>query len=217
MRAHMHRRLARFGLWAVAVLWLGALCLISVAHAADAIPREALRYQHTLVQQSHFAWGLDAPISSFAAQVHTESRWQPGATSPVGAQGITQFMPSTETWINRAYPELARLGNATNPVWGLRALVTYDRYLWDRIEALNACEHMAMVLSSYNGGLGWLQRDRAKTTAALRDRWFGGVETANAGRANAAWNENRAYPRLILRQREPLYIAAGWGPGVCND
>ena len=33
-------------------------------------------------------WGLGAPISVFAAQVHQESAWRPEAVSHVGAQGL---------------------------------------------------------------------------------------------------------------------------------
>jgi hypothetical protein len=35
------------------------------------------------------------PSRILAAQIATESRWQPDAVSPVGAEGIAQFMPST--------------------------------------------------------------------------------------------------------------------------
>ena len=102
--------------------------------------------------------------------------------------------------------------------------MTYDRWLWDRITASDDCQRMAMALSSYNGGLGWLQRDQRLARAApgkgpgsadLHMRWFDGVERFNSGRSAAAWNENRAYPRLILKVREPLYEAAGWGAGSC--
>jgi soluble lytic murein transglycosylase-like protein len=217
MAACIQRRLARFGLFLIGLLWLGMALLATIASATEAIPHQANTLHHKLTQQAHLAWGLDAPVATFAAQIHTESGWQSAAHSPVGAHGIAQFMPATEAWINKAFPELASLGDASNPVWSMRALVTYDRYLWQRINALNACERMAMVLSSYNGGLGWLQRDRAKTPPSLQDRWFDGVEKTNAGRSRAAWSENRAYPRQILHQREALYVAAAWGPGVCDE
>ena len=35
------------------------------------------------------------PVSVVAAQLAQESRWNPDATSPAGAQGIAQFMPAT--------------------------------------------------------------------------------------------------------------------------
>ena len=84
--------------------------------------------------------------------------------------------------------------------------------------ARTVCEQAAMVLSSYNGGLGWLIRDRKLASAKGADSlaWFGSVERFNAGRSAAAFAENRGYPRLILNRFEPEYIAAGWGSGVCS-
>ena len=125
-------------------------------------------------------------------------------------------MPATADWIAEAYPALADQ-QPFNPGWGLRALVTYDRHLWERVKASSECDRMAMTLSAYNGGLGWVWRDQKLATANGADssRWFGQVERFNAGRHAAAFKENRGYPRLILLTYEPRYIAAGWGKGSC--
>jgi len=228
------RRAARYALCAIAMLWLPIV--LGCALAAESIPRAAHSYRADLTRQSRLVWGLDAPVATFAAQIHTESRWNPNAVSPVGARGLAQFMPTTEAWIN---PQLntsrepvsgalasgssAPVG-AMNPAWALRALVTYDLWLWDRVRAADDCQRMAMVLSSYNGGLGWLYKDqrlaasatgKGPVSADLHMRWFDGVERFNSGRSTAAFRENRAYPRLILQVREPLYEAAGWGAGSC--
>lgn len=41
----------------------------------------------------------DVPAAAIAAQLQHESRWDPRAVSPVGAQGLAQFMPGTwATW-----------------------------------------------------------------------------------------------------------------------
>lgn len=37
----------------------------------------------------------EIPAPVIAAQIQTESAWNPRAVSPVGAQGIAQFMPDT--------------------------------------------------------------------------------------------------------------------------
>jgi soluble lytic murein transglycosylase-like protein len=193
---------------------------VSVSWGAEQIPLAAHGYRADLTRQARLVWGLDAPVATFAAQIHTESKWRPDAVSPVGARGLAQFMPSTEAWINDTYRW--NNGDATNPAWALRALVTYDRWLWDRLpSAASACERFAMTLSAYNGGLGWLQKDQRIAAVALGKgprsamRWFDEVERFNSGRSPAAFRENRAYPRLILTVREPLYVASGWGFGVC--
>lgn len=217
-------RPAHFGprLTSAGVFWIGYLLvllvggLLSVRAAAADIPQDALKHRADLTRNARAVWGLDAPVATFAGQVHQESRWRPEAVSPVGAQGIAQFMPATADWIAEAYPVLADQ-QPFNPGWGLRALVTYDRHLWERIKAATPCDRMAMTLSAYNGGLGWVWRDQKLAAAQGADgaRWFDQVEQFNAGRHAAAFRENRGYPRLILLTFEPRYTAAGWGRGSC--
>ena len=192
------------------------LSMLSLARA-ESIPANALRHRAELTRCARYAFGLSAPVATLAAQVHQESRWRENAVSPVGARGLAQFMPATSKWIGELVPELA--DNAPfNPGWALRGLATYDKWLWDRVAARDDCQRMAMTLASYNGGLGWVQRDKALAKRLGADPlvWFGQVERFNAGRAEAAIRENRGYPRRILGTLEPLYIRAGWGQGVCH-
>lgn len=204
-------------LMVVSLIYASALAMawVSIASAAE-VPRDAVRYQRDLTRAAHTAWGLDAPVATFAAQIHQESLWRPNAVSPVGAQGMAQFMPSTTIWISGAYPALAN-AQPTNPTWALRALVTYDRHLWDRVAAVDDCHRMAMTLASYNGGLGWINKEKRLAVAAGVNpgQWFDGVERFNGGRSAASIAENRAYPRRILLQHESIYEAAGWGVGSC--
>ena len=195
---------------------IAASCTALPVPAAE-VPRAAHQYRSDLVRNARMVWGLDAPVATFAAQVHQESGWRSGAVSRVGALGMAQFMPSTSAWISELYPSLA--DNAPlNPSWALRALVTYDRYLYDRITAHDECERMAMALSAYNGGLGWISRDKKRASSLGLDPlvWWRSVETVNAGRSAANWRENRAYPDRIIHRHQPLYVAAAWGPGVCQ-
>jgi soluble lytic murein transglycosylase-like protein len=188
-----------------------------VAKAA-AIPRAAEQHKAALIRTARAVWGMDAPVAVFAAQVHTESRWNADAKSHVGAQGLAQFMPATARWLPTYAPETGEPA-PYNPGWALRALVTYDLYLWRQIGARGAAtdrERMAMALSAYNGGLGWINRDkRLASSRGLNPLlWFEHVETVNAGRSAANWRENRNYPRLILLDRQQAYEAAGWGRGL---
>ena len=182
------------------------------------IPQNALRLRAELTRNARAIWGLSAPVATFAAQVQQESGWRAEVKSPVGAQGMAQFMPATADWISRLFPELAA-NEPFNPSWALRALVTYDRYLWERLAAATDCDRMAMALSAYNGGLGWVRRDAAlaATQGLEPEAWWDHVETVNAGRTAANWRENRGYPRRILRTLSPLYASAGFGGAICHD
>ncbi len=203
--------------------WVGALMLLLLAGGffssakADEIPRAAEQYRRTLVRSAHAEWGLSAPIATFAAQVHQESRWRADARSPVGAQGLAQFMPGTAEWIAGLYPAALGANQPYNAGWALRALVTYDRWLYDRNQASSECDRWAFVLSAYNGGQGWVNRDRRLASASGADQlaWFDSVERFNAGRSAANFRENRNYPRLILLRYERIYLQ--WGDGVCGE
>lgn len=207
------RSLARM-LFAVLVGCFLSCC--TCAHAAT-IPADAVRLQRDLIRTVHAGWGLDGPVTVFAAQIHQESGWRADARSGVGAQGLAQFMPATADWISELQPSLLGDRQPFNPVWSMRALVAYDRWLYQRVVAADECQRWAMTLSSYNGGLGWLLRDKtlAQQRGLNRNIWFGHVAKVNAGRTVAAWTENRAYPQRILYHQQPIYVSANWGAGVC--
>ncbi|EEC2773295.1 transglycosylase SLT domain-containing protein [Salmonella enterica] len=195
---------------AVWLLWCGGF----FSQAAAEPPTAALKYRSDVIRSARVDWGLNAPVADFAAQLHQESGWNPAARSPVGAQGLAQFMPSTADWIAGLMPHLATR-EPYNPGWAIRALVSYDRWLWSRVAVSDGCERMAMTLSAYNGGLGWVNRDRRLARARGLDdaRWFNSVETVNAGRSAANWRENRHYPQRILHTLAPRYLS--WGGSNC--
>ncbi|KFK92742.1 MULTISPECIES: transglycosylase SLT domain-containing protein [unclassified Serratia (in: enterobacteria)] len=195
------------------LLWSGGF--FSQAQAAQP-SLAAMQHRDTLIRAARIEWGLSAPVADFAAQLHQESGWRHDAVSPVGAQGLAQFMPSTADWISQVMPALASR-EPFNPAWAIRALVSYDRWLWQRIRADNTCERMAMTLSAYNGGLGWVIKDKAlaQQKGLTPTVWFTQVETVNAGRSAAAWRENRHYPRRILHELMPRYLT--WGGTSCGS
>lgn len=187
-----------------------ALCMAPTANA-QGIPEDAQRYRLTLTREARQVWGLKAPISSFAGQIHQESRWNPDARSPVGAQGLAQFMPSTSAWIGGLYPSLADRA-PTNPTWAIRALVTYDADLFVKVKrAADDCHRFAFALSAYNGGLGWVNKRQA--LSADPDRCFDAACSINPGITPASQRENESYPRQILLRNQNIY--ALWGPGIC--
>lgn len=205
------RKVVRCALWSV----LAVMVLLPLAAMAQTIPHAAAKYRQDLTRNARLVWGIDAPVATFAAQIHQESGWRHDARSKF-AGGLAQFTPDTADWIGGAFPDLADR-QPFNPAWALRALVRYDLWLWERMPAAASCDRMAFSLAAYNGGAGWISRDRkaARQAGADPDRWWGAVERFNGGRADWAFRENRDYPRRILQRWEPMYAAAGWGKGAC--
>ena len=185
--------------------------LVLVAHAQ--VPAQAARYRAELVRAAHSQWGLDAPVAALAAQVHQESGWRPDAVSHVGARGMAQFMPATATW----WCALNGLGAAAcqphNPTWALRALVGYDKYLFDRTPVrYGERDRMWVALRSYNGGLGHWQKEAAVSGTAQPSRAQVDAACGKARRAAVHCKENLGYPHRILVVLQPRYLQ--WGPGL---
>lgn len=202
----------------LALIGLLLVLITKCSQVSAAVPQQANAYKRTLIRTSYSHWGLDAPVSLFAAQIHQESGWRIDARSPAGAEGLAQFMPATSEWFALRNPRDLTTAQPYNPAWAMRALVMYNQHLFKQIQASSPCQQWAFTLSSYNGGLGWLNRDKALASASGADSlaWFDSTELYNAGRSKAAFAENRHYPKAIIYRHQPLYVAAGWGAAVCG-
>lgn len=180
------------------------------------LPWSARRWRYELTRAAHTVWGLDAPVPVFAAQVEQESEWRPWAVSRVGAVGLGQFMPSTASWWCRIHKMSAQQCQPRNPVWSLRSLVGYDRWLWEQVgrtpgaEGLDDYSRMWATLRSYNGGLGhWRSEARA---AGSFDRLAVDAACGRAKRHRSHCRENIGYPQRIMVTLQPRY--ASWGPTI---
>lgn len=201
-------------------LALAAWLAFAAPPAAAQVPPAAAAWRAELTRAAHAQWGLDAPVAAFAAQVHQESGWRADAVSRVGAQGMAQFMPATARWWCQVNRLTVAECQPSNPRWALRALVGYDRWLWDRLGAAGepyrgAVEGRAArgarlwaTLRSYNGGLGHWQAESRLAAGPLRSQ----IDAAcgRARRAPVHCAENLHYPRRILIELQPRYAA--WGP-----
>ena len=99
--------------------------------------------------------------------------------------------------------------------WALRALVVYDKWLYDRVRGDTPCERMAFALAAYNGGLGWVNKRKARSPQP--GVCLGVTCRINPGIHPANQRENQHYPEVILRRYEPLYASTmGWGKGACQ-
>jgi len=208
MRANPARRWTR-RLLVYAVATIAALVLTLLAATAYAqVPPEAARYRADLTRAAHTYWGLDAPIAALAAQVHQESAWHHQAVSHVGAAGLAQFMPATARWWCERVGIAPAQCLPTNPTWALRALVGYDKYLFELTPAhYSRRDRMWVALRAYNGGLGhWNAEAR---NAADKSRQAVDAACGTAKRHPVHCRENLGYPARILGILQPRY--ATWG------
>jgi len=192
---------------------LGVVATLLPYLALAQIPEQAKRYHRDLLREAKAVWGINAPIALFAGQIHQESRWREDARSRAGAVGLGQFMPATAKWISGAYPEELGLYDYENPRWALRALVRYDRHLWERVRTYASdCDRFLFALSDYNGGSGWRMK-RQRLSMSPGD--FAPTSVINPGIRPANQKENQEYPLRIVYRWQPLY--ASWGVAACQE
>lgn len=181
--------------------------------APDNVPVLAKQSKRGLTRAVYHYHGIQGPVALHAALIHQESRWRPDAESPVGAEGLAQFMPATADWL----PEVTDLDRAApmDPAWSIKAAPAYTRHLYDQFsDAATDCDRWAMTLSAYNGGAGWVRRDQG--LAENPSKWWGSVEL-RSDRATWAFEENRGYPPSIIFGWQPGYLEAGFaGPRICR-
>jgi hypothetical protein len=94
----------------------------------------------------------ELPEEFFTRLIWQESRFDPAAVSPAGAQGIAQFMPQTAA--------MRGLANAFEPLEALRESASYLRELRTTFRG-----NLGLAAAAYNAGPGqveaWLARRRA--------------------------------------------------------
>jgi soluble lytic murein transglycosylase-like protein len=183
-------------------------------------PARAEQYRSDMTRSAYRVFGPAAPVSTLAGQIQQESGWRADARSPVGALGIAQFMPATAEDMARNHPADCAPADPMSTRWGFTCR---DRYMASRLSAIKpmadglaTCDQWVFALRAYNGGLGWVTRDRrlALGQGADPDSWLA-VLPFNAGRGAAFFQENAEYgPKILAAQQR--FINAGWGPGVCT-
>jgi membrane-bound lytic murein transglycosylase MltF len=94
----------------------------------------------------HFEWQW------FKSQGIAESSLDETASSPAGAVGIMQILPSTFEEIKNVNPSFAALDN---PRWNIAAGIYYDRTLYRKWRnPLPSEERLFLAFASYNAGYG---------------------------------------------------------------
>jgi soluble lytic murein transglycosylase-like protein len=167
-----------------------AICLAMLVLGSDAYGEIPSKYRRDLIRNARLVFGLGAPTSTFAAQIHAESGGRANVCSRRGACGLAQFMPRTAKAMSRRYPALGPAA-PLNPIWSMRAMLHYDWEIWSTVYVADPCARMRHTLIGYNGGP---RRIYAKQLP----------------------RETQRYIHRILVTLEPAYIANGWGLGSCN-
>ena len=124
-----------------------------------------------LVRKYAEKYGFDWRL--IVAQMYQESRFDPEATSHVGAEGLMQIMPETAEDIGAE--------NLDDPADSIEAGIKYLAMLRDQFENDLLLEDRTWFsLASYNAGFGRVKRARKMAAEMGLDanRWFGNVEKA---------------------------------------
>lgn len=121
----------------------------------------------TYAQQYGFDWRL------IVSQMYQESRFDPEATSWVGAKGLMQVMPRTAKELG--------FDDIVAPEPGIHAGIKYMNWVRDRFEPdLGVRDRAWFALAAYNAGYGHVldARRLAEQKGWDPDRWFDNTERA---------------------------------------
>lgn len=215
----MHRTLLTLArAWITLHVLMGALALYA-GNAQAQVPAAAWQFRSLVAESAYERFGPGAPVALLAGQTHQESAWRTTAVSHAGAQGLNQFMPGTARDMAARFPSVCQPANPFDPEWSIRCR---DAYMWTHLRSLrpmgggvDECARWVFALRAYNGGAGWVMRDRrlAAEKGADADDWRA-VLRHNAGRSAANFRENAEYaPRIIDLQ--PRYRS--WGRALCTE
>lgn len=140
----------------VAALVIAALAVTafrpSAAHGYTSGALAAQEVPHgwaPLIEEAAAENEVPAPV--LAAQIEAESGWQADAVSPVGAQGLSQFMPAT-------WEQYGEGGDPENPE---HAIDAQGRMMGDLMNSAHTSgiegDPMDLALAGYNAGFGAVQ------------------------------------------------------------
>lgn len=133
-----------------------------------------------------------------AAQIEAESAWNPTAVSPVGAQGISQFMPATWKAVGKDGDGDGHT-DATNP---RDAIFTQGHYMCDQVKNVASYKSsgaitgniLELALAAYNAGIGNVLA-------------YGGIPN---------FGETRAYITRIMERTSAFNSASSTAPIVAT-
>lgn len=168
-------------------------------------------YEPLLLRAADTCPGITAPL--LAAQLEAESGWNPRALSPVGAQGLAQFMP--DTWAGEG-----RDGDGDgmrDPFNPADAIASQAAFLCKLLAAVSSDDSLTgdpleLALAAYNAGLGAVQRHSGIPPFKETQGYVRGIRALMAGYADPAASTPGAGPPGSWARPVAGPITSGFGP-----
>ena len=135
------------------------------------------------------------------AQAWTESDFREDVVSPVGAEGLFQFMPHTwEEWKHKVNLPGAKAKEAGASIRAGAAYMEWlqDRWLWNRTEKCR----IELALASYNAGMGNIIKAQRESGMAVC--WNDGISDALPRVTGHHAKETQDYVHRITTRYETL-------------
>lgn len=197
-------------------LYVVLVLFLSYSYISQASTRTPCApYQTAITAAARAVHGPGAPVALSAASLHQESSCNPRAVSRAGAQGLAQFMPGTAGDMGRHHPAECYPVDPFSPLWAIWCRERYmQSLLRQNAAAATDCDQWVFALWGYNGGQGWVNRDRRLAEASGVDSTrYINVASFNAGRSAANFHENRTYSTRIIALQQRY---SSWGSGICE-
>ena len=174
---------------------------ISSVSFAD-IPRRAKQYKDDIewaykrcgVSPKYYSWLL--------GQIEQESSWVRDAESKY-ARGLAQNTPANEEDLLRRYPELRKYQDRLDPKFQFLGQCLMMKRLMNNLTGSSYKDNMRISLRSYNGGVGYILRERNVSRESGEDpNVYENLENhCSIFRANWACDENLSYSPHIEKRR----------------
>jgi len=162
-----------------------------------------LKFKNSVIRESRYFIGIDAPWHLFLGQIELESRCNEIITAFDGGMGLGQFMPDTAEWIHereKALQEISMEPLPYDPRWSIRALILYDRWLYLAVK----CHDWYFAFRGYNGGATMINREIERAGSCehilVEKECKRKVIKLKTGKLLDMCKVNIAYPRLVYQK-----------------
>lgn len=191
---------------------------------SDAVPE---KYRSDVIRAGSICAGISPAL--IAAQIAAESNWNEKATSPAGAQGISQFMPATWNGGAGKDGDGDGKGDIHNPH---DAIISQGHYMCSMLATVKSYidagtvsgSPVELALAAYNAGVGAVQSAGGIPTNGETEKYvpkiinsmatYQGVTTltTNQGNVSATIAQAIEWAKGIANDDSHTYVWGGEGP-----